>query len=107
MRTSENYTQLFEEPPQTEPKVAMLFVYIVLGLSLCVFVVSIWFSSYAKDVVFQQRPAFDEERGKIQYEIQALELEENALVDVERVRKLTQELGLVEPTGKPIELLDR
>ncbi len=107
MRTSGNYTQLFVEQQQSEPKVAMLFVYIVLGLSLFVFVASIWFSSYAKQVVLQQRPIFDEQRSKIQYEIQGLELEENALVDVERVRELTEELGLVEPTGKPIELLGR
>lgn len=107
MRTSGNYTQLFEEQQPAEPKVAMLFVYIVLGLSLCVFVASIWFSSYAKHVVLQQQPTFSKEREKIQYEIQGLELEENALVDVERVRKLTEDLGLVEPTGKQIILLDK
>ena len=106
MRNPKTYETLFEEKPEPKPKVAMFFVYLVLGLSLCVFGASIWFSSYLKKVYQQKEPDFTRQRESIQYEIQQLELEVNALIDVERVRKLSKELGLVEPT-KSKELRDR
>ena len=107
MQNPTTYETLFNGKPDPEPKVAMLFVYLVLGLSLCVFGASVWFSSYAKGVFLQRRPTFEKHREKIQDEIRKLELEENALTDVERVRSLIKELGLVEPTIKYLELYDR
>ena len=68
---------------------------------------SVWFSSYAKQVFIQRRPIFETKRSKIQHEIQGLELEENTLTGIERIRKITKELGLVEPTEKSTELRDR
>ena len=38
MHNQKNYEILFQEKPEPEKKVGMLFVYIVLGISLCVFV---------------------------------------------------------------------
>ncbi len=108
MQNPNTYSTLFsKEKPESKPKVAMFFVYLVLGLSLCVFGTSIWFSSYAKKVYLQRRPLFVTEADKIKYEIHKLELEENTLTDVERVRSLIRELGLVEHTRKSIELRDR
>ncbi|MCY4404223.1 MAG: cell division protein FtsL [Candidatus Poribacteria bacterium] len=107
MQNPTTYSPLFNQKPDPEPKVAMLFVYLVLGLSLCVFGASVWFSSYAKSVFLQRKPTFEKQREKIQDEIRKLELEENALTDVERVRSLIKELGLVEPLFKSLELHDR
>ena len=107
MQNTRTYSTLFKkEKPEPKPKVAMLFVYIIVGLSLCVFGTSVWFSSYAKELYIRRRPIFDEKQEKIQYEIHKLELEENALTDVERVNSLIKELEL-EPTKKSIELRDR
>lgn len=108
MQNPSTYSTLFsKKKPESKPKVAMFFVYFVLGLSLCVFGASIWFSSYAKNVYIQRKPQFSREANKIQYEIRKLELEENALTGIERVRSLIKELGLVEHTRKSIELRDR
>lgn len=107
MQNPETYSTLSQDKTRPKPKVAMLFVYIVVGLSLCVFGASIWFSSYAKGVDLQRRPIFESKQEKIQNEIHKLELEENALTDVKRIRSLIKELGLVEPTRKSIELQNR
>jgi cell division protein FtsL len=104
MRNPKTYETLFNEKLGPKPKVAMLFVYLVLALSLCVFGASVRFSSYAKRVHFERKPIFQTKREKIQYEIQELELEENTLTDIERVRSIIKELGLVEYTRKSIEL---
>ena len=68
------YGTMFNAKPNPEPKVSMFFVYLVLGLSLCVFGASVWFSSYAKGVFLQRRPTFEKQREKIQDEIRKLEL---------------------------------
>lgn len=109
MQNPTTFSPLFNKNPNSnpQPKVAMFFVYLVLGLSLGVFGASVWFSSYAKGVFLQRRPTFEKQREKIQDEIRKLELEENALADVDRVRSLIKELGLVEPSLKSLELYDR
>ena len=106
MRDSNSFSKLLPEE-DSQPKVSMFFVYLVLGLSLCVFGASIWFSSYQKRVYISIRPAFDTQRNKIQHEIHKLLLDENRLTDVERIRKISNELGLVEYTGSIVELRDR
>lgn len=105
MQTLNSQSIQFSEKPPLKPARTMMFVYIILGLSMGVFGASIWFSSYPKNVFLQRRPDFADKQEKIQNEIQALEIEENALIDVERIRKLIQELGLVE-SDKHIELKD-
>ena len=107
MRDSNSFSKLLIEEEDSQPKVAMFFVYLVLGLSLCVFGASIWFSSYQKRVYIRIRPAFDTQQSKIQHEIHKLILDENTLTDVERIRRISNELGLVEYTGSIIELRDR
>ena len=106
MRNPNTYSTLFKEKPKPKPKVAMFLVYLVFGLSLCVFGASVWFSSYAKKVYIRRRPHFETKAGKIQNEIHKLELEVNTLTDIERVRSLIKELGLVEHK-ESIELQDR
>ncbi len=106
MQTLNSLSMQFSEKKPVKPARTMMFVYIILGLSLGVFGTSIWFSSYAKNVFLQRRPDFADRQGKIQNEIQALVIEENTLIDVERIRKLIQELGLVE-SDKQIELIDK
>lgn len=106
MRNPNTYSTLFKEKTEAQPKVAMFLVYVVLGLSLCVFGASVWFSSYAKKVYIGRRPLLETKAGKIQNEIHKLELEVNTLTDIERVRSLIKELGLVEHK-ESIELQDR
>ncbi len=107
MRDSNTISKLLTDEEDSKPKVAMFFVYLVLGLSLCVFGASIWFSSYQKRVYIRIRPAFDMQQSKIQHEIQKLELDENTLTDVDRIRRISNELGMVEYTGSIVELRDR
>lgn len=104
MHNQNNYEILFKEKPVPEKKVGMFFVYMVLAISLCVFGASAWFSSYAKRVFFNSKPHFERQREKIQDEIRKLELEENALTDVERVRSINKKLGLIDHTIEPIDL---
>ena len=106
MQTLKTFSKQSSDKKPWKPERTMLIVYIILGLSMGVFGASIWFSSYAKNVFLQRRPDFADKQEKIQNEIQALEIEENALIDVERIRKLIQELGLVE-SDKYIEIRDR
>lgn len=106
MRDSKLLSKKLTEQDDSEPKVAMFFVYLVLGLSLCVFGASIWFSSYQKRVYLSISPAFDTQQSKIQHEIHKLLLDQNRLTDVERIRKISIELGLVEYTGSIVELRD-
>ncbi len=107
MQNMKTYDILFKKKPKPETKVGMFFVYIAFALSLCVFGASAWFSSYAKGVYFSSKPNFDKQRQKIQDEILNLLLQENALTDVDRVRLINKELGLVEHTIDPIDLQDR
>ncbi len=97
MHNPKTYEILSKEKSKPESKVGMVFVYFVLTLSLCVFGASVWYSSYAKGVFFNSKPKFESQREKIQDEIRKLELEENALTDVDRVRSINKELGLVAP----------
>lgn len=107
MQDFKAYPTQTKQKDKSHPKIGMFFVYLVLGLSLCVFGASIWFSSYSKRVYLRREPIFSRKQNKIQYEIQQFELKENVLTDVERIRKITGELGLVEYTGESIELPDR
>ncbi len=107
MHNQKNYEILFQEKPKPEKEVGMVFVYIVLGISLCVFGASAWFSSYAKGVFFKSKPNFERQQEKMQDEIRKLILEETALTDVERVRTINKELGLVDHTIEPIDLQNR
>ena len=108
MHNPNTYEILFKEKPKPESKVGMVFVYLVLALSLCVFGASAWYSSFAKGVFFNSKPNFESQREKIQDEIRKLELEENALTDVDRVRSINKELGLVAPqVDESIDLIDR
>ncbi len=107
MHNLKNYEILFQEKPEPEKKVRMIFVYIVFGISLCVFGASAWYSSYAKGVFFKSKPNFERQREKIQDEIRKLELDETALTDIDRVRSINKELGLVGHTVEPIDLQNR
>lgn len=108
MQTSNTFSRQFTDRQSWKPERTMLFVYIILGLSLCVFGASIWFSSYPKKVFIQRKPAFIDRQERIHNEIQRLNLEENTLTDVERIRELIKELGLVESSNKTnIEIRNR
>lgn len=107
MQNPKVYATQLNENSRPKPKVSMFFVYFMLALVLCIFSASVWFSSYAKGLYLRRKPIFERQRDKIQYEIQQLELEVNTLTDVERVRQLSKELGLVESTTKSKELRDR
>ncbi|MCG9129211.1 cell division protein FtsL [Candidatus Poribacteria bacterium] len=104
MRDSTPISKLLTDDETPQPKVAMFFVYFLLGLSLFVFGASIWFSSYQKRVYIRIRPDFHTQQSKIQHEIHKLILDENKLTDVERIRSISNELGLVEYTGSIVEL---
>ena len=80
-----------------KPKRAFPLVYVVLGLCFCVFAGSVWFSSYAKKVALQRKPVYERQMHRIQDEIHQLELEEATLTAVERIRRIADELGMVEP----------
>ncbi len=98
MRNSHQYTTRKAKTAETAPKKHFPYVYIVFGLSFCIFLASVWFSSYAKNVALQRKPAYQRQKHYIQDEIHQLELEEAALTSVERIRHIAAELGLVEPT---------
>ncbi len=107
MQTSKSFSAQFSENKPWKPDRTMLVVYVIFGLSLCVFGASIWFSSYPKNVYIQRKPQFEEKQERIQNEIQSLLLEESNLTEVARIRKISKELGFVESADNWIELKDR
>ena len=107
MQTSKTISTQFSDSKPWKPDKTMLVVYVIFGLSLCVFVASIWFSSYPKNLYIQRKPYFVNKQEKIQNEIQALLLEESSLTEVERIRIISKELGFVESSDNWIELKDR
>ena len=107
MQTSKTFSTQFSNSKPWKPDRTMLVVYVIFGLSLCVFGASIWFSSYPKNLYIQRKPYFEDKQEKIQNEIQVLLLEESSLTEVERIRIISKELGFVESSDNWIELKDR
>lgn len=98
MQSSDVYSARITKVEEPKPKQRFPVVYVVLGLSFCTFAGSIWFSSYAKKVALQRQPIYERQKHSIQDEIHQLELEESTLTNVQRVREIAVELGMVEPT---------
>ena len=106
MQTSKTFSTQFSNSKPWKPDRTLLIVYLIFGLSLGVFGASIWFSSYPKNVYIQRKPQFEDTQERIQNEIQALLLEESRLTEVERIRKISKELGFIESSDNWIELID-
>lgn len=98
MQTSDIHSARITKTEEVKPKKRFPLVYIVFGLSFCVFAGSIWFSSYAKDVALLRQPVYERQKSYLQDEIHQLELEESTLTSVQSVRKIVTELKMVEPT---------
>ena len=98
MQTSDFHSARITKTEEVKPKKRFPLVYIVFGLSFCVFAGSIWFSSYAKDVALLRQPVYERQKSYLQDEIHQLELEESTLTSVQSVRKIVTELKMVEPT---------
>ena len=98
MQTSDFHSARIRKMEEPKPKKRFPLVYVVFGLSFCVFAGSIWFSSYAKNVALLRQPVYERQKRYVQDEIHQLELEESTLTSVQRVRKIATELKMVEPT---------
>lgn len=98
MRNPHRYSIRMTKTESPKPKKKFPLVYLVLALSFCAFIGSIWFSSYAKKVAFQRQPVYERQKHQIQDEIHELELEESTLMAVERIQQIAKELEMVEPT---------
>ena len=98
MQTSDFHSARITKTEEVKPKKRFPIVYIVFGLSFCVFAGSIWFSSYAKNVALLRQPVYERQKSYVQDEIHQLELEESTLTSVQNVRKIVSELKMVEPT---------
>lgn len=98
MQTSDFHSARIRKMEEPKPKKRFPLVYVVFGLSFCVFAGSIWFSSYAKDVALRRQPVYERQKNSVQDEIHRLELEESALTSIQKIRKIVTELKLVEPT---------
>ena len=98
MQASDFHSERIKKAEEPKPKKRFPLVYVVFGLSFCVFAGSIWFSSYAKDVALRRQPVYERQKSSVQDEIHRLELEESALTGVPRIRKIVAELKMVEPT---------
>lgn len=98
MRTSDLYSARARQVEEPKRKKRFPLVYVVLGLSFCIFAGSIWFSSYAKNVALLRQPVYERQKHHVQDAIYQLELEESTLTSVQRVRQIATELEMVEPT---------
>ncbi len=98
MQTSDLHSARITKTEEVKPKKRFPLVYVVFGLSFCVFAGSIWFSSYAKNVALLRQPVYERQKSYIQDEIHQLELEESTLTSVQSIRKIVSELKMVEPT---------
>lgn len=98
MQTSDFHSARITKTEEVKPKKRFPLVYVVFGLSFCVFAGSIWFSSYAKNVALLRQPVYERQKSYIQDEIHQLELEESTLTSVPSIRKIVSELKMVEPT---------
>ncbi len=98
MQASDFHSARITKTEEVKPEKRFPLVYVVFGLSFCVFAGSIWFSSYAKDVALRRQPVYERQKNSVQDEIHQLELEESTLTSVQNVRKIVSELRMVEPT---------
>ena len=98
MQTSDFHSARITKTEEVKPKKGFPLVYVVFGLSFCVFAGSIWFSSYAKNVALLRQPVYERQKSYVQDEIHQLELEESTLTSVQSIRKIVSELKMVEPT---------
>ncbi|RKU09157.1 hypothetical protein C6503_21700 [Candidatus Poribacteria bacterium] len=98
MQTSDLYSARTTKVEEPKSKKRFPLVYVVLGLSFCVFAGSIWFSSYAKNVALLRQPVYERQKHRIQDAIYQLELEESTLTSIQRIRQIATELEMVEPT---------
>ena len=98
MQTSDFHSARITKTEEVKPKKRFPLVYVVFGLSFCVFASSIWFSSYAKNVALLRQPVYERQKSYVQDEIHQLELEESTLTSVQNIRKIVSELEMVEPT---------
>lgn len=107
MQNSHHFSTRSARTEAPKPKRQFPFVYVVLGLCFCIFAGSVWFSSYAKKVALQRKPVYEKEKTLIQDEIHQLELEEATLTSIARIRRIADELGMVEPTAAARVLKER
>jgi len=91
------YSKPIKKPESPKPKKRFPLAYVVLVLSFCTLVASIWFSSYAKKVALLRQPDYERQKHYIQDEIHQLELEVSTLTNVQRVREIAIDLEMVEP----------
>ena len=98
MQASDFHSARITKTEEVKPKKRFPLVYVIFGLSFCVFAGSIWFSSYAKNVALLRQPVYERQKSYVQDEIHQLELEESRLTSVQSIRKIVSELKMVEPT---------
>lgn len=80
------------------------FAYLALAIYICIFFLSAWFSSYQNKVALQMREGFEQQRDRLQNEINRLKIEETRLTSIERIHEIAKDLQMVQPS-KPAYVL--
>ncbi len=78
--------------------------YCVLALYVCVFFVSVWFSSDQNKIVEEVREGLEPHRKFLLNDIGKLEIQEAKLTSIERIHQIAKKLNMIQPT-EPAQIL--
>ena len=73
--------------------------YCVLTLFVCIFFVSVWFSSYQNKIVEEVREELEPYRKFLLHEIGELETREAKLTSIENIHKTAKKLNMIQNSG--------
>ena len=80
------------------------FAYCVLALYVCIFFVTVWFSSYQNKIAEEVREDLEPHRKFLLDEISKLEMQEAELTSIERIHKIAKKLKMIQPS-EPAQIL--
>ncbi len=78
--------------------------YLVLGLFVCMFLVTVWFSSYQDKTIEEVREELEPHKNFLLDEISELERQEAKLTSVKNIHKIAKKLNMVQ-SSNPVQIL--
>ncbi len=95
---------LLKRPRLRTSKKLTPIAYCVLALYVCIFFVTVWFSSYQNKIVEEVREELEPHRKFLVDEIAKLEMQDAELTSIERIHQIAKKLNMIQPT-EPAQIL--
>lgn len=78
--------------------------YCFLALFVCIFIVTVWFSSYQNKTIEEVREELEPHKNFLLDEINDLEMQEAKLTSIENIHKIAKKLNMIQASD-PIQIL--